>query len=56
LKNGLINPIKKHKRHTPLESPLNGGINSTILLLGGVPLAAGRVPLSVSQMASIEII
>jgi len=32
------------KAHPP-ESPLNGGINSTIPLLGGVTLAAGRVPL-----------
>ncbi len=37
--------IKAH----PLESPLNGGMNSTIPLLGEVPLAAGRVPFSVSQ-------
>jgi hypothetical protein len=29
---------QKRKRHTPLESPLNGGINSTISLLGGVLL------------------
>jgi hypothetical protein len=28
---------KKRKRHTPPESPLNGGMNSTIPLLGGVP-------------------
>jgi len=50
----LINQLK-NKRHTPL-TPLNGGISSAIPLRGGVPLAAGRVPLSVSQMASIEII
>jgi hypothetical protein len=42
LKNGLINPIKKHKRHTPLDSPLNGGINSTIPLRGGVPFCGGE--------------
>jgi hypothetical protein len=29
----------KKKRHTPLKSPLNGGIYSTIPLLGGVPLS-----------------
>jgi len=29
---------KKKKAHPP-ESPLNGGINSTIPLLGGVPLS-----------------
>jgi len=34
---------KKRERHTPLKSPLNGGIYSTIPLLGGVPFTAGRV-------------
>jgi len=29
---------KKKKAHPP-ESPLNGGMNSTIPLLGGVPLS-----------------
>jgi hypothetical protein len=33
---------QKRKRHTPPESPLNGGINSTIPLLGGVPLYGGE--------------
>jgi hypothetical protein len=42
LKNGLIKSTKKHKRHTPLESPLNGGINPTIPLLGGVPFYGGE--------------
>jgi hypothetical protein len=43
------------ERHTPLESPLNGGINSTIPLRGGVPLAAGRVPI-LSVFAFIKLI
>jgi len=34
---------KKKKAHPPLKSPLNGGIYSTIPLLGGVPFTAGRV-------------
>jgi len=39
------------ERHTPL-TPLNGGMNSTIPLLGGVPLAAGRVPFSFSKLST----
>jgi len=34
---------KKRKKAHPLKSPLNGGMNSTIPLLGGVPFTAGRV-------------
>jgi hypothetical protein len=39
------------ERHTPL-TPLNGGMNSTIPLLGGVSLAAGRVPFSFSKLST----
>jgi hypothetical protein len=35
---------KKRQGTPPLKSPLNGGIYSTIPLLGGVPFTAGRVP------------
>ena len=34
---------KKRQGTPPLKSPLNGGIYSTIPLLGGVPFTAGRV-------------
>jgi hypothetical protein len=34
--------IKKRVRHTPPLSPLNGGMNSTIPLLGGVPFYGGE--------------
>jgi len=32
--------------------PLNGRMNPTIPLLGGVPLAAGRVPFSFSKLST----